>query len=102
LFDLRVLTSIASINDDLRMTPEMAIRVSPALMKPPTDAQLHIAVGGQEIGGFKDQHRIIAQSWPGNIGADIPCPEDNHFSILERFADGQSGLFRASMSMMGL
>ena len=102
LFDLRVLTSIPSINDDLRMTPEMAIQVSPALMKPPTDAPLHIAVGGQEIGGFKDQHRIIAQAWPGNIGADIPCPEDNHFSILESFADAQSGLFAASMRMMGL
>jgi arylformamidase len=102
LFDLRVLTSIPSINDDLRMTPEVATRVSPALIKPPTDAPLYIAVGGQEIGGFKDQHRIIAQSWPRNIGADIPCPEDNHFSILERFADAQSGLFRSSMKMMDL
>lgn len=102
LYDLRVLTSIPSINDDLRMTDEMAVRLSPALMTPPTDAPLHIAVGGQELGGFKDQHRIIAQAWHKNIGADIPCPEDNHFGILETFADGQSELFRASMRMMGL
>lgn len=102
LFDLRVLTSIPSINDDLRMTPELATSMSPALMNPPTDAPLYIAVGGQEIGGFKDQHRIIAQAWPKNIGADIPCPEDNHFSILDSFADAKSGLFSAAMRMMGL
>jgi len=102
LYDLRVLTTIPSINDDLRMTPELATRLSPALMKPPTDAPLWIAVGGQELGGFKDQHRIIAQAWQNTIGADVPCPGDNHFSILDSFADGQSELFRAAMRMMGL
>jgi arylformamidase len=102
LYDLRVLTSIPSINADLRMTPTAANRLSPALMVPPTNAPLSIGVGGQEIGGFKDQHRIIAQAWPGNIDADVPCPEDNHFSILEKFADGQSELYCASMQMMDL
>ncbi|MGD8476311.1 MAG: alpha/beta hydrolase [Burkholderiales bacterium] len=101
LYDLRILTSIPSINVDLGMTPQIAMQVSPALMDPPTDAPLSIAVGGQELGGFKDQHRIMAQAWPKNIGEDIPCPEDNHFSILERFADGQSELFCAAMRMMG-
>ncbi len=102
LYDLRVLTSIPSINDDLRMSVESAISLSPALMAPPTDAPLSIAVGGRELGGFKDQHRIIAQSWRGNIGADVPCPDDNHFSILETFADGHSELYRAAMRMMDL
>ncbi len=102
LYDLRVLTSIPSINDDLRMTRDSAIRLSPALMEPPANAPLSIAVGGREIGGFKDQHRIIAQAWPRNIAADVPCPEDNHFSILEKFADGQSELYCACMRMMGV
>jgi arylformamidase len=102
LYDLRVLTRVPSINNDLRMTPESALNLSPALMTPPTKSLLSIAVGGRELGGFKDQHRIIAQAWPDHIGADIPCPEDNHFSILEKFADAQSDLFKASMRMMGL
>ena len=102
LYDLRVLTAIPSINDDLRMSQDSAIRLSPALMEPLTDAPLSIAVGGQEIGGFKDQHRIIAQAWPRNIGADLPCPGDNHFSILEKFADGKSELYCAAMHMMDL
>jgi hypothetical protein len=71
-------------------------------MAPSTSAPLHIAVGGREIGGFKNQHRIIAQAWPKQIGADIPCPGDNHFSILETFADPQSELFRAALRMMGV
>jgi hypothetical protein len=97
-----VLTKIPSVNDDLRMTAESARQLSPALMQPPTNAPLHIAVGGQELGGFKDQHRIIAQAWPNNRGADIPCPSDNHFSILDRFADVNSDLFDAALKMMEL
>jgi len=100
LYDLRVLTSVPSINDDLRMSADSARMLSPALMPAATNAPLYIAVGGQEIGGFKDQHRIIAQAWPDNIGADIPCPGDNHFSILDAFANPQSELFRAAMRMM--
>ncbi len=102
LYDLRVLTSVPSINDDLRMSSDSARMLSPALMTRATSAPLSIAVGGQEIGGFKDQHRIIAQSWPNHIGADIPCPGDNHFSILETFADPQSELFRAALRMVGV
>jgi len=100
VYDLRVLTRIPSINADLRMTPDAATRLSPALMQPPTNASLSIAVGGREIGGFKDQHRIIAQAWPDRVEADIPCPEDNHFSILDRFSDAESELFKASMRMI--
>jgi arylformamidase len=99
LYDLRVLTKIASINADLRMTEADASLLSPALMPPPQRVRLSIAVGGQELGGFKDQHRLIAQSWSSNILLDTPCPTDNHFSILETFADPTSELFSAAMRM---
>ncbi len=102
VYDLRVLTRVPSINADLRMTPEAARKLSPALMQPPTNAPLTISVGGREIGGFKDQHRLIAQAWSNHIAADIPCPEDHHFSILETFANPQSELFKASLRMMGI
>ena len=84
------------------MNEDSARRLSPALMAPPTDSPLAIAVGGQEIGGFKDQHRIVAQAWPKHIGADLPCPGDNHFSILESFADPKSELFAAALAMMSV
>ena len=99
LYDLRVRTKIASINTDLRMTEADAAMLSPALMPQPQGTRLSIAVGGQELGGFKDQHRLIAQSWSSSIGLDTPCPTDNHFSILETFADPNSELFGAAMKM---
>ncbi|HWQ39679.1 MAG TPA: alpha/beta hydrolase [Burkholderiales bacterium] len=102
LYDLRPLTKVPFLNVDLRLTEESAVKLSPALMTPPTNAPLYISVGGQEIGGFKDQHRIIAQSWRKVIGADIPCPSDHHFSILDRLADPQSELFKAALRMMDL
>lgn len=102
LFDLTPLTKVPFLNVDLRLTEDSARMLSPALMTPPTNAPLHIAVGGQEIGGFKDQHRIIAQSWRKVLGEDIPCPQDHHFSILDSFADSQSELCRAALRMMGL
>lgn len=100
LYDLRPLTQVPFLNADLRLTGESARKLSPALMTPPTNAPLTIAVGGQELSGFKDQHRIIAQSWHKVIAGDIPCPTDHHFSILETFADPQSDLFRAALRMM--
>jgi arylformamidase len=99
LYDLRILTKINSINKDLRMSEADAAALSPALMPTPQGARLSIAVGGKELGGFKDQHRLIAQSWSSSIGFDVPCPMDNHFSILETFADPKSELFSAAMQM---
>ena len=100
LYDLRVLTKIQSINEDLRMTESEAAMLSPALMPAPSGGPLSIAVGGQELGGFKDQHRLIAQSWSTSICRDVPCPSDNHFSILETFANPETELFRAAMQML--
>lgn len=99
LYDLTPLVKVPSLNVDLRMTEEQAVKLSPALMDPPTNARLNIAVGGLEIGGFKDQHRIIAQSWRTVLGADIPCPQDHHFSILETLANPQSELAKAAVGM---
>ena len=99
LYDLRPLVKAPFLNVDLRLTEASAVKLSPALMVPPTSAALHIAVGGQEIGGFKDQHRIIAQSWRKVLGRDIPCPQDNHFSILDALGNPDSELARAAVAM---
>ncbi|MGH8677555.1 MAG: alpha/beta hydrolase [Burkholderiales bacterium] len=102
LFDLTPLLKVPSLNVDLRLTEESASRLSPAFMTPPTNSPLHIAVGGQELAGFKDQHRIIAQSWRKFIGEDIPCPQENHFSMLDALANRNSDLFKSALRMMGL
>jgi len=71
-------------------------------MSPATKAPFHIAVGGRELGGFKEQHALIAKQWSSVIAGDIPCPDDNHFTILNSFADPQTELGKAALRMMGL
>lgn len=102
VFDLTPLLNVPSVNNDVRLTEESAIKCSPAFMAPATDAPLHIAVGGKEIEGFSQQHEIIKERWGKVIGQDIACEKDNHFSILETFANPASELFKASLRMMKL
>ena len=102
LYDLEPITRTPSINVDLKLTEADARKLSPAWMPPATRAPLWIAVGGREIGGFKEQHALIANRWSPVLAGDIPCPDDNHFSILETFANADSALCRATLRMMGL
>jgi arylformamidase len=100
IYDLSPLMNVPSVNNDVRLTEQAAIKLSPAFMPPATDAPLYIAVGGREIEGFRQQHEEIRQRWAPVIADDVPCPSDNHFSILETFTNPASDLFRAALRMM--
>jgi arylformamidase len=102
IYDLVPIARTPSINIDLHLSEADALKLSPAFMPPATKAPVHIAVGGREIGGFKEQHALIAGQWSGALAGDIPCPDDNHFTILNTFANPESDLGRAALSMMGL
>jgi arylformamidase len=102
LFDVEPVMNTPSVNVDVRLTTAMARRVSPAFMPPATDAPLYLAVGGREQEGFHDQHRLMKRAWTRTIAGEFACPEDNHFTILERLADPGSALFRGALGMMGL
>jgi arylformamidase len=102
LFDLADIVKTPSINADVRLTEESAAAVSPALMPPSTDAPLYLAVGEKETGGFHAQHRLMAESWARVLRADIPCPGDHHFSVMESLGQPDSRLFKSCLGMMGL
>jgi arylformamidase len=101
IYDLVPIVRTPSINIDLRMTESDASKVSPAFMPPATKAPFYIAVGGLEIGGFKEQHALIANQWAGVVAGDIPSPDDNHFTILNSFANMDSAVGKAAVQMMG-
>jgi arylformamidase len=101
LFDVEPVMNTPSVNVDVRLTPAMARRVSPALMPPATHAPLYLAVGGKEQDGFHEQHRLMQKAWTKTFAGELPCPDDNHFTILERLADPASGLFKGALRMMG-
>jgi arylformamidase len=100
IFDVTGVMHTPSVNVDVRLTPRMARKVSPAFLPPATDAPLYIAVGGKEQEGFHEQHRLIKERWGKVVAGEIPCPEDNHFTILERLADPDSELFKGAMKMI--
>jgi arylformamidase len=102
IYDLGPIVRTPSINADIRLNETDALTVSPALMPPATKAPVYIAVGGRELGGFKEQHALIANQWASVIAEDIPCPEDNHCSILNSFADPQHALCKAALRMIGV
>jgi len=45
---------------------------------------------------------LLANNWRDVIAGDIPCPEHNHFSILDAFASPEAELCKAAIRMMGL
>ncbi len=102
IYDLAPLVRTPSLNADLRLTEAEALKSSPAMMPPATRAPVYIAVGGREIGGFTQSHALLAERWAPVIAGSVPCPEDNHFSILDRFADPDSDLCKTAIRMMGL
>ncbi len=100
IFDVTPVMNTPSVNVDVRLNARMAKKVSPALMSPATDAPLYVAVGGKEQEGFHEQHALIQGRWGGVVKGEIPCPEDNHFTILERLADPESVLFKSALRMV--
>ena len=102
VFDLREIVKVPSINNDVRLTGQSAVAVSPALLPPATDAPLYLAVGGSETGGFHWQHRVIADKWKGVLAEEVPCPGDNHFTVLGNLTRPESNLFKATLRMMGI
>jgi len=102
IYDLIPIARTPSINMDVRLTEAEALKLSPAFLPPATRAPVCVAVGGREIGGFKEQHALLANNWRSVIAEDIPCPDDNHFSILDAFANPETALCKAVIRMMGL
>jgi arylformamidase len=100
VYDLTPIVNVPSVNNDVRLTEQSAINLSPAFMPPATDAPLYVAVGGREIEGFRQQHEEIRQAWASVIAEDVACPADNHFSILDTFTNPASDLFKAALRMM--
>lgn len=102
IYDLIEMVKVPSVNGDVRLTEKSALKVSPAFLPPATDAPLYTAVGASENAGFHLQNRLIADCWGKARRADIACPGENHFTMLDRLCDPDSPLFKALLKMMGI
>ncbi len=90
-----------SVNDDVRLTPEVAARNNACAHPPLGGAPLLVAVGGAEpagwIGQSVDYHTAAGPESALTIVADA-----HHFSIALRMADPADPLCQATLDQMGL
>jgi len=101
LYDLTEIVKVPSVNNDARLTGKTAVKVSPALLPPATDAPLTTAVGTEENEGFHIQNRLIAGKWAKVHRADVPCAGKNHFTVLDDLCDPGSRLFKSALDLIG-
>ena len=103
VFDLEVVARI-SVQEQVRMTPEIA-RVNDPLSHPPlVDCPVLVAVGGNEPKGWQqmseDYFRYCKQQ--GLKAEYLVIPGANHYTVSEHLADSHSPLAQAMFKQMGL
>ena len=100
IYDLSAIVGAPSINDEVRLTAQSCIEVSPGLLPPASGAILHTALGSQEIGGFAVQDKLIRKRWGRVVRDLITSPGDNHFTVLDRLLEPSSRLFESTLAML--
>ena len=92
-----------SVQEEVRLTPEMARANSPIFLKPATDAPVAIIVGGDESDEFRRQSRALAEEWKDHAPVEFfEMPGLNHFTILTDTANRDNPLTEARLRLMGL
>ncbi|NQV54721.1 MAG: alpha/beta hydrolase [Rhodospirillales bacterium] len=91
-----------SINDDVRLDPDMARRNSALAAPPMVNANVMAVVGGDEPAGFHEQSEAYVDLCRGH-GMDaefITQPGCNHFTVLDALFDKDGVLHGKMMAMM--
>lgn len=89
--DLRPLLE-TSMNDSLRLTPEMAAAESPTLGQSCIDIPVTVWVGAAERPVFIQQAQALAAHW--TCACEI-APDRHHFDVIDPLQDPQSALMQA-------
>ena len=103
VYDLEMVTQI-SVNEQVRMTPEIARENSPFIHPPLAACPVLVAVGGAEPKGWQqmseDYFKLCKER-----GLDcqyLVVPGANHYTMSEHLADPNSPLTQAMLRQMGL
>lgn len=101
LYDLAPMAATPSLQVDLRLTPDVIARTSPAYFPPPRGAQLATVVGALESEEFLRHNRLIRERWGEAV---VPVCEElpgrDHFTAVDEFVDSQSELHRRTLQWL--
>ena len=103
IFDLASIRE-TSINDDVRLDAESALRNSPIHHLPETGAPLIAAVGAAETPAFVAQNRAFAEAWRAR-GFEATVMEIeglHHYNVVSEMGRPGSALTQAALAQMGL
>ncbi len=103
VYDLDMVMQI-SVNEQVRMTPEIARENSPFLHLPVPTCPVVVAVGGAEPKGWQqmseDYFKLCQER--GLECEYLVVPGANHYTMSEHLADASSPLAQAMLKQMGL
>ncbi|MGJ7491859.1 alpha/beta hydrolase [Variovorax sp. ZT4R33] len=101
LYELGPLQHVPSLEAALRLTPDDAVRASPALWPTPARGVLYAVAGGAESDEFHRQNALIRQAWTSRT---VPVcelyPGLHHFSVLDALADETHALHARAMTLL--
>jgi arylformamidase len=100
IYDLRPLIEVDFLQQDLRLDPALALRLSPAFLPTSTRSPVMTSVGGDESPEFLRQNALLGERWKSTLAGDIPMPGTNHFSVMDGLADPASALFQGAQRLM--
>ena len=100
IYDLRPLVEVDFLQQDLRLDPALALRLSPAFLPTSTRAPVMTSVGGDESPEFLRQNALLGERWKSTFAGDIPMPGTNHFSVVDGLAEPSSALFKGAQRLM--
>ncbi len=102
LFDLEPLRHAPFLQSDLRLTPAMVRRSSPAFFPRPR-GPLHALVGADESDEFIRQNRLIRDQWgPSTVPVCEALPGRHHFDILTDLVDPECRAHALALHLLGL
>lgn len=103
IHDLAPLMHVPSRQQDLRLSGQVVMRCSPALLPAPPHAHLHCVAGGDESVELQRQCRLMQQAWGTAYvpRADIVAGL-NHFSILDALAEPGHDVHQMALNLLRL
>ena len=97
-------TSRLSVQEDVRMTPEIAAANSPLIHPPRVKCPLLVAVGGAEPKGWQQMSEDYFQfaKQHGMNATYLVEPDANHYTMSEHLLDDRRPLTQAMIRQLGL
>lgn len=102
LYDLEPVRHVPFLTADLRLTPALVRRLSPARFPAPK-GRLVVAAGGDESEEFLRQNTLMRAAWGPAV---VPLMETvagaNHFSVVHALVDADEPLHHHTLALLGL